>query len=866
MCHMNQHDSRQPQDVNDHQTNNRQSTDAESTGRGYASFPGQVVSPGISRQMPTNVLRMQRQLGNKRVGRILSTGSVAIQRVDEVAVEAHSARELLNMDLSTFHNFAQRQVDWFRTSQMTDRQRTRLQTLLRFADQPHALAGGGHIKTSQWLFAGVVSRDGVLDVDKAAAITAYGHAISDSVIQDRSNNPGTILRWGAELVKLYAVPSIAAAMPTAFKQNFLQQLIRTNNVDFLVRYMTTMSPTPILEADNGSDIESFIGLRREGKDPTTYAGTSLQGNIRNFHRFERRALDRLVRNFEQADLPNDQRKPLTLILHTAHDHNGAFHRDPYLTQVIVNNNILAIMIEGKDTLADIQSELPTLAARYGKDSKIDQVMFAGHGNARVIEMGADSGEDINLNSNAADTNALFDELLQHMANDPTVAPHRRIVFNACLTGSNVVTVPLDATEATAQQQVRDHIGGNASLATYLQQRAHAAGLTTIDVRGANGSFSQVELIDSGDGLDIMVGYDPSLTSDKIDYVRDGVDPGGALRAVLECWAGTNSPDPAAAQQTLFTTMEHRVNNPVPANTSWSEKIITTLYSIILNRYRTNGEMIRRMGWTAGGLDHMTARSEARISKLTNAGVVASGHMETEATPIFTALSAEADWQNNNFVQLVGYEAWMRIDNAKRSDFMSTLGNFTAASARDYIDLPYVEPELPQLIPASAASSPTRAQMIVSTLTIVNQATQADAQSFLMAVIGSGNRQFPASLNVGDTLGGNPTEGEVLGALGLLPSAPASPASPQPVTQQANLDLDGDGVNETFVTPRNQQATNPQDVTAFEEPDIYSTAVTPDITAGQTLTVVGESGSFFAIDNPLSGQNVVFVDQADVTLT
>jgi hypothetical protein len=40
----------------------------------------------------------------------------------------------------------------------------------------------------------------------------------------------------------------------------------------------------------------------------------------------------------------------------------------------------------KESLAEVQGDIDPLAKKYGKGDKIDQVMFAGHGAARVIEL------------------------------------------------------------------------------------------------------------------------------------------------------------------------------------------------------------------------------------------------------------------------------------------------------------------------------------------------------------------------------------------------------------------------------------------------------------------------------------------------
>ncbi|MBK6621388.1 MAG: hypothetical protein IPG32_11130 [Saprospirales bacterium] len=79
-------------------------------------------------------------------------------------------------------------------------------------------------------------------------------------------------------------------------------------------------------------------------------------------------------------------KPLTLILHTSIDHNGAFHRDPNFTAVVRDARMLTLMVEGFETLSEFQSQIGPLATTYGQNDRIDQIMIAGHGDAQFMEL------------------------------------------------------------------------------------------------------------------------------------------------------------------------------------------------------------------------------------------------------------------------------------------------------------------------------------------------------------------------------------------------------------------------------------------------------------------------------------------------
>lgn len=816
--------------------------------------------------MPFSAMQyLQRKVGNRAVQGLLlkSAGTIAtIQRLVTPPAVHHSGKDMYDMTLNDFYLFAQNQLDWFNSPDVSNEKRRRLRTLLGFAERAAVLSGCGEMKISKLVDLKLVRGHITLNEKIANPLESYGKAVEDGVVESPTNDPKKALQWGKEIKKLYNNPAIAAVLSKIMREQDLEELINRRYVDDFIKYVNRGKPR--LEAEEGMEIQSYLALRSEGKDPVQYLGTRIASRVKNFHRFERTALDRLVRNFAKANLPNDQRKPLTLILHTATDHNGAFHRDPFLTSVITNNNILALMIEGKETLADVQSELPDLAKRYGKHGKIDQVMFAGHGNARMMELGSKSGENIDLDANKADTDKLFDEILRNMSDDPSIAPHRRIVFNACLTNSNAVTIPLDASnEANAGKQVRDHIAANASLATYLQQRIRKQGLTNITALGANGSISQVKLLDSSDGLDIIASYDPAVTADKLEYVRKGTEPGGVMRAVLECWAGVGVPDPSRRQKDCFKAMQDRT--AASPGGDWSETIIHTLFDIILKSYRTNGEMIRRMDSAASTLDELKFESEARVKYLKFGGLTPGGGLAAETTNIFKPLPTTTTWGSNNWVPLVINEVWMRHDNAKRTDFMAALSPFNCQTAADFLDIKFITPELPHLLPLKA--SPSKEELLLAFRAIAEDPAEAHTRSFLLKVIGPGNQRFPSALNVSNILQGNPSEHAVLVALGLIAGSSPSPVAPPPATKRANLDLDGDGINETYVTPlRDVRGKTAKKISAFERPDTSSTPLSRSLGQGKRLYIIGETGNFYAIHNPFTARQVVFVEKTDVTLT
>src|SRR5207302_991931 len=137
-------------------------------------------------------------------------------------------------------------------------------------------------------------------------------------------------------------------------------------------------------------------------------------------------------------------KPVTLVLHSALDWDGAYHRDSNMTNVLKDTRNLTLLIEGVESIGAIKGRIDPLAQKYGKGGVIDQVMIAGHGDNNAIELGGKMamGDDGKMDQKGdplkvgdANSQALIDELLGHM--DPS-SPNHTIVFNACLTNSNAV--------------------------------------------------------------------------------------------------------------------------------------------------------------------------------------------------------------------------------------------------------------------------------------------------------------------------------------------------------------------------------------------------------------------------------------------
>ncbi len=809
-------------------------------------------APAVSR-----VLAMQRGLGNAAVSAMLArngTTSPPVAPPTGPAAVHHTRAELDAMTLSEFETFAEAQADWASEPARPASDppldapfKQKLRNLLEFAREDAGgvrpvLAGCGDMTVHDLVATGLTA---AVRNDLRSFGQAVAQAPQVTIELQPTADVAAARRLGAAVRKLEAMPGPGVAH-TIFKQtdgsDSLGDLIASGHLDDFIAYCRRAHP--LLEAP-GDEIVSYLALWGEGVDPLHYLGRL--PDVRNFHRFEKAALDAAIlnRRYKKKD------KPLFLILHSNFDHNGAFHRDPNLTAVITDARHLALLIEGKETLNEISGELHALAHDYGQHDVISQVMFAGHGNANVIQMAgtmdtaalnagsspedAELGEDITSRPGATtETDALMHELLANMATDGSA----RIVLNGCLTASNAVRGPLSADPAVAATQVQAAIGAEPSLATYL---GNAAAASHVSVLGANASFGQVGLMDPSGNLDIVAagGADPMLTAAKVDYIRAGTEPQGALRAVLEVWAADRvaSPPTTAA----IDAVNNRVATEAPSP-NWDPTIIRTLYTIV-GASPDNAELIRQLGNCAGDLSELKHQEQCNVAAL--ARVPAA-----QAATIFTALTTTTLWGSQPRIPLVILQRWLHEDPAKKAEFLTALGaaTWTCNSAKNFVDIGRLGTRLGELIPVADAPHASNGQLKLALLGVARGSVDATCRDFLRGVVGT-NPGFPPALGIDGLLGGMSTTADVEIAIGVRGPAATPPTSGTgPAAPPMNVDLDRDGVNDFRVEPMTRRgAVTATRLNVRERPDLAA-AVLDALPHGAPINLIGTSGDWYAIEH------------------
>jgi hypothetical protein len=564
-------------------------------------------------------------------------------------------------------------------------------------------------------------------------------------------------RWVAKLTKELGGPRMRAVMPrNVFKRLIADESVAEQFVDYHKTYR------PILQAPSGKDTTSFITLvKDEGGKVADYAGELL--HIKNIHKFPRASLDKLKTDKVKAG------KPLTLVFQSLFDHNGAFIRHEHVNKVIQNANVRAYAIEGQDRpgmkeLAD--TGIAKLAADYGLDGKITQVMVAGHGNATLISVGG-GGSDVEEKGTTGEYKvtekdkvsvsfgsttsanfwtAFFEALLSNMETKEGLNP--TILLRACLTASNSVDVDklkaelktatggerinvdhssVDPTTEQNQAKIRagivKYIKRHGSLAKVLGDKA----LGRAEVLGAQSSITAggTGSIDEKTGqLQIIAILDPMVAAPKIQYVRHGKEPLGAIRAVIESWAEN--------RDECFKQMTERVADTVATDDDF---IIQLLYRTILGTYKNDILTANGFAMTASALHGIAAAgTECRPSKLRDDPMT-----QKHRAAFYPLLLGKF---SRPFARLAIYEDWLSLDATKQADVVEVLKGTQRSAVKDYLDFDMLDAHVQPIL--DLASADLHGRLVLALVGFIDSDKRADCKTFLLKQLDAGNR-FSAEL-------------------------------------------------------------------------------------------------------------------------
>ncbi len=824
-------------------------------------------------------------------------GEVQRKEVQLLASEYKTHTQIKAMTLSQFDLYANAQADWA-TSTTLGADKESLRQMLAFArkndKQVLGPCGSFNVLALMLLAIGQGTNN---DVHLAAYARAAGSKNTGTVhIDVPALNVQQALDWGAALVKLHAaIPGtiLERVIPQNGSYEGLDVLVTLNFVGDFVKYYTDVKP--LLDAETGMEVLSFVRFRQQG-GMGKYAGyKGSLPEIRNYHRFTVLQLDTIVLNKARAltnkGLPRAQQLPICAILQTSLDHNGAFHQDAHLSEVLDRMTHITLVAEGKSSLAAFSAELVNFAT-FGKDGKVDEVMVNGHGSSKSMELAGDKDigyrrdnneevyytsakEGVTVNNDnryatdamRAETNTFIQSIKSVLRDDPSA----RIVLNACLTASNSIDgVALDADPDTAARQIREAIAANPSLATAMKTKlgAHQG-----QVRGSNSSYGrEATLVDGAGNIDIFSPVkDPELTNpDKLVYAELGTEPTGVLRATLEAW-GTHRVNTIAA-----------LNRRIIANggdTSWREKVILSVMKVIVAN-PDNAALISSFIGTVSALGHLTNRADCKVATLK--GKVPDAHLNA----VFDELATSATWTapDESFVPAVVYQVWLEKNNGKAGAFLGFLNASTlnTQNARAFFDLTHLQPLLPLLM-TGASATPPRGPFLIALLYMVAQGDLAPASvtKYIKDVVGVGLQAFPATCNIADILKSGDQQ-SVLEDAGVVAKAGLPPVVAMgaiaPAARNPNLDPTHAG-NNTLVVDSLTTTCATYGLTKTSAYMLPAGTKIGEIDKGTTLNVVGKTRGnkkgffgdspnteFFAVEHTIGTNQTVFVAVADVRVS
>jgi len=307
--------------------------------------------------------------------------TVAGGAAGETKAEFKSYADIKALKISDFISYSDAQADW--SMGLTDKgERDELRLLMTWLRKGFQRQSAlGDFKVQDLV-------DGKAELD---AIDAYCRGRSEdtpTVPVKAATTMDEIRAWGADIVKLEAVLQ-HPVLHSVFTSEQFDGLRTAGKIDAFCDYVKTCKP--LLHAAGGVEINSYRTLATTD-DPMSFKDIK---DVRNYHRFQPAALNAL----RAAQAGNPTNLPFTLILHSAFDHNGAFHQDAELTAVLTAPTNHTIMIEGAEALESITARLPAIVAAHGRDEpdpkdptktrmvkRIDQIMLCGHGSSQSIEM------------------------------------------------------------------------------------------------------------------------------------------------------------------------------------------------------------------------------------------------------------------------------------------------------------------------------------------------------------------------------------------------------------------------------------------------------------------------------------------------
>jgi hypothetical protein len=785
---------------------------------------------------PASIVAAQAVLGNQAVQRLVQRNGVApppapVAPAPAAAGPAAGFRPVADIDamkLGELDRYAAGQADWASDPALPAARKTSLVRLLEWARAEPVRPVSACTDMT------VASLEPLANPDMKG-LTTYARAVEGSNtlhVNQISDTPKAV-EWGKAIDTLEPAvgkPVLHHAMKQETGKTQLEDMIAAGEVANFASYVKTGHP--YIEAENGADVASYLTMvSADGKHPADYIGKLTR--VRNYHRHEAEMLDKL-----HANLGDKSRaKPLLLILQSASDHNGAFHRDHEKTNMVKDAHNLSLMVEGATSLEQIGSEAQDIAREYGQRHRIQQLMIAGHGDSRAMELtaagptlggGPPARGSIDLDHNRKRTEAFLRGLVGNM----DTGPDARIALHACLTAAEDVNATLDPDPAKARAQILASLSRHPSLAGRLQ--AIAGSHRT--VMGNVSSVPAGTYHDPATGLLApTVPSDPEATNpDLANYMEKGAEVEGCMRAALVTWARNEAE--------WLRRLTARLARPI---TDWNDRVVHVFYGMI-NAAPADANLMNKLARIAArGL------GEFEFAEMQNPDSVAGMYSDFTApqtNTIFSSLRPHIAVGGKLAIDQV----WMNVDATKRAQFLATLDSFaTPAAAQQHLQIAWVEPEMTNLLPVASASTLSTAQAKLALWAVTGGRASAGAVAFLHAgAAATRHLVMPAGTTAAGLLAGTGSdETAVLETIGLGAAVPAATTGPTATgAHTPNVDLDGDGTNDFYVAPLTRHGVvTARSLNVRSHPGVASPRLGA-VPRGTELYIIGRAEGWFAIEH------------------
>lgn len=779
-------------------------------------------------------------------------GTASVQRkVNPVPTSRHGKVALVGdgtpanpgLTVSALEAYVARQADWFSEPSLGQTDRDLVWKILMLLEE------GPHMGVA--LAALHISAVAALPSGDLAKLKKYAACFSSSAatvqISTAAPTMARALQVGQAILDLEAfvpTPVLRVVIP----ESGLNYLLGPGKLAELRKYYQTFKPT--LEAkEEWPHVEALL-------NETVAKYAALAGWIRDLHIFTRQTRTQLLANI--AD--RSRSRPVLLVLFSASDWNTAFLQATNMQGAVMNPVNLALVVQGMPSIAAATGEVNRVADDYGQRTRrwdwstwsmvyskgrLGQVVIAGHGSDQSVEMASpgtnptaqgdnryvsyDEAPIDSSNPKANGTELLIDTVLSRM--DPKDA---NVVFAGCLVGSHNIPANTNVSNAaTAQANLQAAITAHPNLADYVRQRMTALGVTGT-VQAANGSTTFDSFnVNAAGRAELSNPGDPDIGGTKLQYVRTGIEPEGALRAAIECYA-----DPAIGPAKVTTEIRTRVAG-LAASTDWWECMTRVGFELCLPPAPADVDISKLLdishrieAWFFGGWDNMI-----------NVQRMADNVKPAEATKVFSTMLATST-ATSDHLAVGAREAWLKHDPAQAAPLMAALtaSSLTRETFTPLLARGILTPKLATLLPVGA---PTKGQLILA-LTIAaldGAGMPAPVRTFLRAAAGGKTTStFPAALGVGPILA--PTgELEILEHIGLAPtSAPTGGSS----TVDGNVDANGDNSNETFVPVSPFEAKVTASVLNVRKSASGGSKIIDTVTKGTVLRVMGTTTSGWSL--------------------